>query len=378
MGNRHACHRTLTCGILDTRKGAIMPKIVVTGAGSAQSNGVINCLLMDSEPLEIVGLGSDRYDLMLSRAHKKIWMPHSTRPDYKEKLLAVLRAERPDMIHFQHDKELSIALRFRDEIEALGVSMLVPDYETIDTCVHKFKSWQKFKAAGISVPENMIIRDKADLKKAFSELGDENGTIWLRSAGIGGGGKGSLPTNDFDTAADWISSEHGWGDFIAAQLLTSRTVTWLSIWYKGKLVVGQGRKRAGWAMGALAPSGVTGVTRVGETFSDPVVDDIAQKSCRAVSAEPHGIYAVDMTYDRNGVPNPTEINISRFFTTVEFFAQAGLNMPVILKNLCLYERFPVLSSICNPLPDGLLWIRGMDTPPLLTTEDEITRTLVMP
>lgn len=354
-----------------------MPKIVVTGAGSAQSNGVINCLLMDrSEPLEIVGLGSDGYDLMLSRAHKKIWMPHSNNSEYKEKLLSVLSKEQPDMIHFQHDKELSIALRFRKEIEALGIAMLIPDYETIDTCVHKFKSWQKFKAAGLCVPENMLIHNKKDLKKAFADLGDQNGTIWLRSAAIGGGGKGSLPTNDFDTAVEWINSEQGWGDFIAAQMLTARTVTWLSIWYKGELVVGQGRKRAGWAMGALSPSGVTGVTKVGETFSDPAVDAIAQTACRAVSADPHGIYGVDMTYDRNGIPNPTEINISRFFTTVEFFAQAGLNMPVIVKNLCLHGQFPFLSSVCNPLPDGLLWIRAMDTPPLLTTKAEMAQSLI--
>jgi carbamoyl-phosphate synthase large subunit len=36
---------------------------------------------------------------------------------------------------------------------------------------------------------------------------------------------------------------------------------------------------------------------------------------------------VDMAYDRNNVPNPNEINISRFFTTVLFFTEAGLNMP---------------------------------------------------
>ena len=58
-----------------------MTKIIVTGAGSAQSNGVINCLLMDkSENLNIIGLGSDKYDLMLSKAHKKILVPHSTKP----------------------------------------------------------------------------------------------------------------------------------------------------------------------------------------------------------------------------------------------------------------------------------------------------------
>ena len=117
------------------------------------------------------------------------------------------------------------------------------------------------------------------------------------------------------------------------------------------------------------------MTKIGETCADSVVDEIAQSACKAVSTEPNGIYGVDLTYDKYGIPNPTEINIGRFFTTVEFFARCGLNMPVILKNLCLHNAKPVLSKKLNPLADGLLWIRGMDVMPRLTTEKEIDETL---
>ena len=354
-----------------------MSKVLVTGAGSAQSNGVVNCLLMDrSSSDEIIGMGSDPYDLALCRAHRKYLMPHSTSPEYKENLLALLDREHPDMIHFQHDKELAIALAFRPEIEATGVKLFVPDYATIDTCVHKYKSWLKFRDAGLKVPQNIVINDREDLRRAFDQLGNADGAIWLRSMSIGGGGKGALPTADFNTAADWIDKADGWGDFVAAELLTPRTVTWLSIWYQGELVVAQGRRRAGWAHAALSPSGVTGVTRVGETCSDPIVDEIAQKACRAVSDVPHGVYGVDMAYDADGVPNPTEINIARFFTTVEFFAQAGLNMPAILRDLCLYGRHPVLPRKLNPLPDGLLWLRGMDVPPRLVDKKTLETELL--
>ena len=73
-----------------------------------------------------------------------------------------------------------------------------------------------------------------------------------------------------------------------------------------------------------------------------------------------------MTYDNKGIPNPTEINISRFFTTIYFFTKAGLNMPRIFADIALYNKFPSLTKKINPLPDGLLWIRGMDTEPALT------------
>ncbi len=352
-----------------------MAKILITGAGSAQSNGVINCLLKDSEKNEIIGIGSDAYDLMLCKAHKKILVPHSTSPNYKEALLGVLKQEKPDMIHFQHDMELYIALKFREEIERLGVKMLVPDYQTVENCVYKYNSWKCFKDSGIIVPDNMLINNQEDLKRAFKCLGKENGKIWLRSKAIGGGGKGALATDNYDEACEWITSANGWGEFLAAELLSKDTVTWMSIWYKGELIVAQGRKRKSWAHSALSPSGVTGVTKVGVTFSDEVVDSVGRKACLAVSDCPNGIYSVDMTYDFDGNPNPTEINISRFFTTVQFFAEAGVNFPVILKNLCLYDKKPTLKAVCNPLEDGLMWIRGMDCEPRLVTDVDIKNEL---
>ena len=78
-----------------------------------------------------------------------------------------------------------------------------------------------------------------------------------------------------------------------------------------------------------------------------------------------------MTYHKNGVPNPTEINIGRFFTTHYFFTKAGLNMPKIYCDIALDGNFPALQKQINPLPDGLIWIRGMDVEPVLTTRSEL-------
>ncbi|WP_163833041.1 ATP-grasp domain-containing protein [Spartinivicinus ruber] len=351
-------------------------KIVITGAGSAQSNATINCLLMADDGETIVGPGADPVDLMFCRAHKRYLVPHASQPNHKESLLRLLEMERPDMIHFQHDLEVWKALQFQDEIEALGIKMLVPSFETVDTCVHKYKSWLKFKEAGIQVPENIVLNEPSDLRRALRDLGDENGTVWLRSMSIGNGGKGSLAANDFEEAEKWINRNNGWGEFTAAEILTDKTVTWLCIYVQGELIVAQGRSRHSWAYSAMSPSGVTGITRVCETVSNPQVDEIAVKSIKSVMPVPHGIFGVDMTYDRNGIPNPTEINVSRFFTTIQFFAEAGLNMPKILKDIVLYDKLPNLECPENPLPDGLLWLRALDAPPILTTEGEINDTLL--
>ena len=96
----------------------------------------------------------------------------------------------------------------------------------------------------------------------------------------------------------------------------------------------------------------------------------------AIDSKPHGIFGVDMAYDKNGFPKPTEINISRFFTTILFFTEAGLNMPKIFKDIVLYNEFPNLEKKINPLPDGLVWLRGMDTKPFLMHENDIEKELI--
>jgi carbamoyl-phosphate synthase large subunit len=343
-------------------------KILIAGAGGAPSEGVINSLLRGAKRETVIGMGSEPSDLMLSAASKKFYVPYANSPDYKARLLHILRSEKPDFVHFQNDLEIYHASLIRDEIVATGTTIFMPEHDVIDTCVHKFKSYLAFKRRGVTVPENVMINDEDELRSAFATLGNERGEIWLRASSIGGGGKGAIPTSNFSMAKAWIDHHKGWGDFVAAEILTAETITWLSIWHEGELVVAQSRARRGWTHGNRSISGVTGVTKVGVTCSDPEVTRIAIEAVKAVTAKPHGIFGVDMTYDRNGVPNPTEINISRFFTTVLFFTEAGLNMPEIFKDIAIYGEFPRLKENVNPLPDGLMWLRGMDVAPRLTSE----------
>jgi carbamoyl-phosphate synthase large subunit len=351
-------------------------EILIAGAGGAPSEGVINSLLMSKKHETIIGMGSEPTDLVLSNAKRKYYVPYADAPNYKGELYRILWTEKPDLVHFQNDLEIFHASKLRNDIHSTGAKTFMPDHDVIDTCVHKYKTYLKFKEAGITVPENLVINNDDDLKRAFKELSDEEGKIWLRSASIGGGGKGSIPTNDYDLAKGWITRNNGWGDFVAAEMLTPETVTWLSIWHEGELIVAQTRKRIGWVHGSRSASGVTGVTKVGQTCSDSKVDEIAVNAIKAVSVKPHGIFGVDMAYDKNNIPNPTEINISRFFTTILFFTQAGLNMPEIFKDIALYGEFPKLPKKINPLPDNLLWLRGMDTKPRLLTVDQLNKEVI--
>jgi carbamoyl-phosphate synthase large subunit len=354
-----------------------MAKILIAGAGGAPSEGVIFSLLKAGGDT-VIGMGSEPTDLVLSAAQRKLYIPYANTPEYRDRLIALLNAEKPDLVHFQNDLEIWHASKIRADILATGVRLFMPEHDVIDTCVHKYKSYLAFKEAGVPVPRNLMIRDEADLRTAFAELGGKDGKIWLRASSIGGGGKGAIPTADYALAKAWIDHYKGWGDFVAAEMLTPDTITWLSIWHEGELVVAQSRERRGWTHGNRSISGVTGVTKVGITCDNPQATEIAIAACKAVSDKPHGIFGVDMAYDRNGVPNPTEINISRFFTTVRFFTEAGLNLPRIFRDIGLEGKLPDLPKKINPLPNDLMWLRGMDTAPRLMTDADLRREIVFP
>jgi carbamoyl-phosphate synthase large subunit len=346
-----------------------MARILIGGAGGAPSNNFIRSLRESSRKDYLIGMTCVSADLFLADVDERHVIPPARSPKYCHALLKLIRETKPEFLHVQHDFEIQAISKLRDEIRALGVRLFLPSTETIDNCVDKYKSYKIWKQAGIRVPETLLIRSAEDLAEAFKRFG---GKVWLR-ASEGAGGTGSLPADVYDFARSWLDRFDGWGSFTAAEMLTPRSITWLSIWHEGELVVAQTRLRRSWNFGNRAVSGVTGITGVAETCSDDTVTGVATASIRAVETKPHGIFAVDMTYDSQGFPNPTEINIGRFFTTHYFFTKAGLNMPEIYCDIALEGRFPKLERKINPLPCGLVWIRGMDVEPAMTTVAELER-----
>lgn len=344
-----------------------MAKIYVGGAGGAPANNFIKSLKESGRGDYLIGTSCEISDLFLADVDEKYPIPSASDPVYPDALLRMLSKVKPDFIHLQNDLEVRAVSRLRDQVESLEVKHYLPAAETIENCVNKEKSYEIWRRSGLTVPRTILLHTPDDLKKAFDLYGE---TIWVRAV-EGGGGRGALPANNFDFARIWIDRFNGWGKFTASELLTKDTVTWLSIWNHGELVVAQTRRRLRWNFGDRTLSGVTGITGVGETCSDEKIDRISQDAIFAIDPRPHGIFAVDMTYDMSGTPNPTEINIGRFFTTHYFFTKAGLNMPKIYCDIALDGNFPSLQRRINPLADGLVWIRGMDVEPVLATRKEL-------
>lgn len=345
-------------------KFSLRNKILITGVGGSAGLGFVKSLKYSKKPFYIIGCDSNRYYLERAIADEKFLIPSCKDPSYLKVLEKIIKITKPDLIYSQVDVEIEILSRHRKMFDKLKVKYFWPSEESIEICMNKYLSYLAWDKAKIKVPETILITTEKDLRKAVRLLGLP---IWIREI-KGAFGKGSLPAKSFNEAKIWISSHSGWGNFSAAKILDADCmVTWQSIWYKGKLIVAQSRKRLYWEFANRVPSGVTGLTGAGVTIRDKKVDEIALKAIYAVDKNPNGIFSVDLTYDKNGIPNPTEINIGRFFTTHYFFTKAGLNMPLIFTEIALKEKIPDFNKRINPLPVGLTWIRGLDFEPVLTT-----------
>ena len=344
-----------------------MAKIYIGGAGGAPSNGFIRSLRESSRSDYLIGTSCVPSDLFFADVDEKYVVPPALDERYATEIIPLIRKINPDFIHLQNDFEIRAISRLRRHLDEMGIKYFMPSSAVIENCVDKQKSYEIWKSNGITVPGTILLKTPRDLCKAFDLFGKK---IWIRAI-EGGAGRGALPTDNYNFAKIWIDHFNGWGVFTAAELLSKETVTWLSIWFEGELVVAQSRKRLSWSFGNRTLSGVTGITGVGQTISNSVVDRVSQDAILSIDNRPHGIYGVDMAYDDADFPNPTEINISRFFTTHYFFTKAGLNMPAIYCNIALDGEFPSLDKKINPLPDDLIWIRGMDVNPVLTTLERL-------
>jgi len=346
-----------------------MKRILISEAGGAPSINVVKSIRAMKEPVYLIGISSDKYLLALSDVDEKYLVPMVKDSLFLPVLKEIIKKTQPDMIFSQNDEVIEVLSRERKKIDS---KLFLPKHRTILLCHDKFASYQSWKEAKLSVPQTELIKSPEDLKKAFRNFGPK---VWIRST-KGWSGEGAICTEDYAFARLWIQYYQGWGKFTAAEYLSPISVTWMSIWYKGDLVVAQGRRRIEWRFGHHSISGITGQTGVAVTISDKKVDEVAQRAIFAIDKRPHGIFSVDMALDSKKIPNPTEINIGRFFATSYFFTTGGVNMAEVVIKILLEGKTPVFKKKVNPLKPGLVWIRQIDVEPKIFREEELRKIII--
>ena len=346
------------------------PAVLLTGAGGSAAANVFDSLRRAENRYRVVGADISPVRLHLSLATDRCLLPAVSSDRYLDALIATLDHYRIDVLHAQPDPEVLAISRERRSIPA---ATFLPAHEAIEIASDKARFAERMEHHGVPVPSSVDFADRASAADQTEALLQRHERVWVR-ARRGAGARASLPVRSVDQALSWIdwwTAEKGLevSDFMAAEMLPGREFAYQSIWQHGSLIAGQARERVEYLYGFLTPSGQTSTPAVARTVRDERVDRIAQQAISALDPSPHGVYCVDIKESSAGDPRVTEINTGRFFTTSNFFAAAGLNMPDMAMRAALGETLQPVGS--SPLDADLYWIRMVDMGYCLVAENDL-------
>lgn len=347
--------------------------VLLTGAGGSACANVLDALRISGRGYRVIGVDVSPQKLHLSAADVRVIIPRAGEPGFAAALGRLVAEHGVAVVHAQPDPDVLALGAARAGLG--GAATYLPAQETLRLAADKEACAAALRDAAVAVPESAPIESLDGAGDVVSGLLTRHERVWVR-ARRGAGSRASLPVSTPDEARAWIAwweRERGMqaSDFMASEMLPGREFAYQSLWQDGELVAGQARERVEYLYGHLTPSGQTSTPSIARTVREPAVDDVAQRAVHALDAKPDGVYCVDIKEDANGRPCVTEINAGRFFTTSNFFAHAGLNMPDLLVRCALGER-PERQPT-SPLPPDLYWIRMVDMGYRLVPGDELDR-----
>lgn len=347
-----------------------MKRILVTGAGGSAGINFIASLRMAPEKMYIVGTDINKWHVELPDVDERYILPRCTEGDYIDKVNQLIAEERVEFVHAQPDPEVKAISENREEIRAIT---FLPSKRTIEICQNKAMLNEILATNSVSIPESILLRSSSDLGGAIARLAKGNGKVWLRAI-RGAGAKASLPIEEKAHGEMWIdywakAKGIGYGDFMACEFLPGKEFAFQSLWNEGNLITSAARERLEYVFGNLTPSGQSSSPSVARTVHKEDVNETATKAILTVDKNATGIFCVDMKENKDGIACVTEINAGRFFTTINFLAELGINMPYIYIQLAYGEGIPNLPRY-NAAPEDHYWVRLMDKAPILVKGDE--------
>jgi carbamoyl-phosphate synthase large subunit len=320
---------------------------------------------MAKRAVYVVGVDINVWHLELAEVDARYLVPRALDPDYLSKLRNVIRKERIEFVHPQPDVEVEVISDHRDE---LGARTFLPSKEAVRLCRDKMATFRRLRAAGVPVPQSYLVHRIEEVPRILRKLRQSAHPAWLRAV-RGAGSRAALPVKTVRQAREWI---HYWRtmralesrDFMLAEYLPGAEYAFQSLWKDGDLVTSACRMRLEYLMGNLSVSGQSSSPSVAVTVHKKAVNEVASKAIQAVDRRAQGVFCVDLKENIEGIPCVTEINAGRFFTTSNFFAVLGANMPQDLVRLAFGDRLPKRKRY-DAVPANRYWVRLMDAGPVL-------------
>lgn len=334
-------------------------KILLTGIGGSASSNFLDSLRVSSLTPTIVGVDSSPEMITLSNIKDKFLLPRADDQEFISDVSKLIDRFEIDVIHMQPDAEVRVISANRNLIKT---GFFLPEHAAIALASDKEKFAVEMRVSNVPVPISGDGVEKSAFKETCNKLFSIIPKLWVR-ARTGAGSRASLPVSTTEQAVNWVEwwieeKNLSWQDFQVSEFLPGDEYALQTIWQDGVLIAAEARVRVKYLYGFLSPSGQSSTPSVARTTSKPEVYEIGIKAIRALSSNPNGVFCVDMKTDFDGAIKVTEINAGRFFTTSNFFAHAGVNMPEMSVRAATGEKLKPMGV--GTLGEDLFWIRMVD------------------
>lgn len=323
--------------------------ILILGCGGAAGINITRALKRDG--FGVCGTDISATRLKLPALDEAFVIPPVTTPHRIEAIQRIVYEHKIERVYAQADKEVAWLAAHRSELPAVAL----PGLTAFDYASDKLRLNHRL-SSHVDVPESHAYGD--DFEIEFDALRYLSDKVWVR-ARCGAGSKAALPVKTAAEAKHWVAY---WcnnrnlkpSDFMLCEYLPGDEFAHQSVWKDGALIASVVRQRLEYVFAEQMPSGQSSTPSHAAIVHRGDVNDMAERAIHRIDARPHGVYGVDMKCNAGGAPCVTEINVGRFYTTSDFYAAAGCNMPALL----MRGGSDVVGR--DPIPAGREWIRSLD------------------
>lgn len=291
-------------------------RVLVLGAAGSAADNYVKCI---RDAHYVLGADVNEALLPLSCADETVVM--ETLPadgaDHASEIGEVVRKFGIDVIHAAPDQETLFLAQHR---RSLGARTFVPTTKVVERCQDKLVCAE---ALGELAPRSWGYTNLPAWENEFP--------VWMRVRN-GAGSLGAVLVEDLDMAAAWGEHWVGrfkYGDWMVSEYLPGPDRSWTAVYRDGELVARGMRERVQYMNAARSATGQTSTYQVGRLIHDDALDALCREAVARVDQMPHGWYYVDTKGHEDGTQRVTEINSGRPNTTVNQWAEAGMNLPLI-------------------------------------------------
>lgn len=101
---------------------------------------------------KVIAVDSSPLASALYKADKHYLVPRITQPNYLEVIKDICISEKVTALFSLIDPELSLLAKNKEKFEAIGIQVIVADYEVVQTCFNKLKFAQFLKTSHFNTP----------------------------------------------------------------------------------------------------------------------------------------------------------------------------------------------------------------------------------